>query len=100
MRILLDQGTPRLAAVLLRESGFDVVHTSEIGLAMAEDLQVLAHAENDERLIVTLDAGFHAHLALSGAKEPSLIRIRLEGLKSKAFVDLLLKVISQCEPDL
>jgi len=29
MKLLLDQGTPRSAAVILRRAGFDAVHTGE-----------------------------------------------------------------------
>ena len=37
MKLLLDQGTPRSAAAILRGADFDAVHTGEIGLAEAED---------------------------------------------------------------
>ena len=41
MKLLLDQGLPRSAAGLLRNAGFDAVHTGEIGLARAEDAVIL-----------------------------------------------------------
>jgi len=40
MKLLLDQGTPRSSAALLRQAGFDVVHTGEIGLADAPDEEI------------------------------------------------------------
>jgi predicted nuclease of predicted toxin-antitoxin system len=100
MKILLDQGTPRSAAALLRESGLDAIHTSEVGLATAEDPEILAYGAANNFCIVTLDADFHAYLALSGAKWPSTIRIRLQGLNSRDFVAVLVKVLAQCEGDL
>jgi predicted nuclease of predicted toxin-antitoxin system len=51
-------------------------------------------------LVVTLDADFHAHLALSAATKPSVIRIRIQGLKAEAFVEVLTRVMEQCASDL
>ncbi|HXG91617.1 MAG TPA: DUF5615 family PIN-like protein [Blastocatellia bacterium] len=59
MKLLLDQGLPRTAAVILRSAGFDVVHTGEIGLATAEDVAIIEHSRDEGRIIVTLDADFH-----------------------------------------
>jgi len=41
MKVLLDQGKPRSAAALLRNAGHDVIHTAEIGMAEAEDEEIL-----------------------------------------------------------
>jgi len=100
MRLLLDQGTPRTVAVLLRQAGFDAVHTAEIGMAKATDREILGRASADDRIVVTLDADFHALLVLSGAGNPSIIRIRLEGLRAEEFSILLQDVMSRCRHDL
>lgn len=100
MKLLLDQGTPRSAAALLRESAVDALHTGEMGLSKAEDEEILARACEENRIVVTLDADFHAHLALSQAKKPSVIRFRIEGLRAEPFAQLLQKVLRQCESDL
>jgi len=100
MKLLLDQGTPRSAAALLRQAGFDAVHTGEIGMARAEDEEILRRAAMEERVVITLDADFHAHLALSQARKPSVIRIRLEGLRAEEFTELLQGVVHQCSDDL
>ena len=89
MRLLLDQGLPRTAAALLRGLGVDTVHTGEIGLATAEDADILAWAQKEERTVVTLDADFHALLALSYASSPSVIRIRIEGLRADALAQMI-----------
>ena len=100
MKLLLDQGTPRSAASLLRQAGFDAVHTGETGLAEAEDSEIIRRASLEDRVIVTLDADFHSHLALTQACKPSVIRIRIEGLRAEEFSGLLQKVLNQCSDDL
>jgi predicted nuclease of predicted toxin-antitoxin system len=84
MKLLLDQGLPRTAASLLRSHGIDAVHTGEIGLATADDPTLLRLARQQDRIVVTLDADFHALLALSGADKPSVIRLRIEGSEGRA----------------
>ncbi len=95
MKLLLDQGLPRGAPPLLRDIGIDTEHVSEIGYATAEDVEILAYARQKDQIVVTLDSDFHAILALSNASSPSVIRIRIEGLKAKPFVKLLRKVLSE-----
>ena len=79
IKVLLDQGLPRTAAGLLREIGWDVQHVSERGMSQAEDAAIIAMARQEQRIVVTLDADFHALLAVSGAKGPSVVRIRSGG---------------------
>lgn len=43
-------------------------------------------------LLCTLDADFHALLAVSGASAPSVIRIRCQGLRGAGLASLLEKV--------
>jgi predicted nuclease of predicted toxin-antitoxin system len=65
--LLLDQGLPRSAATLLRGAGHEAIHVGELGMSAATDESILAHARKEEFAIVTLDADFHALLALTGA---------------------------------
>lgn len=93
-RVLLDQGLPRSAASLLRELGWDVQHVSERGMSKAEDVAIIEIACQEQRVVVTLDADFHALLAVSGAKLPSVVRIRSEGLKAAQIAALLQQVFA------
>jgi predicted nuclease of predicted toxin-antitoxin system len=99
IRILLDQCVPRSAATILRNGGWDVVHTGEIGLSRAMDAYILEYATNENRIIVTLDADFHSILAVEGLDKPSVIRIRLEGLKSREMATLLQKIWPKIQPE-
>lgn len=88
-RLLLDQGLPRSAAGILRAAGWDVVHVGECGLAAATDLRILQSARSEQRHVVTLDADFHTLLAISGAANPSAIRLRIEGLRADDLAKLI-----------
>lgn len=99
-RILLDQGLPRSAGVILSQRGWDAVHVGDVGLATATDVEVLGYARREKRVVVTLDADFHALLAVNAASAPSVIRVRIEGLKGPALADMLEKVWSLAKNDL
>jgi predicted nuclease of predicted toxin-antitoxin system len=100
IRILLDQGLSRSAADYLRKIGWDVIHTAEANLSRSTDTEILEHARQSNRILVTLDADFHALLAVSNADSPSVIRIRQEGLRGPELADLLEQVMEKVNPQL
>ena len=97
IEILLDQGLAPRAAVLLTERGIHAVHVSEISLAEAQDAEILQVARESGRICVTLDHDFHAHLATAGHGSPSVILLRVEGLKAQEQADLIASICLQCE---
>lgn len=100
MRLLLDQGLPRTTAPHLQSFGIEAVHVGDLGLAGGSDTTILDAARQQERIVVTLDADFHALLVLTGAIGPSVIRIRIEGLQAKALARLLADVLNVCNDEL
>ncbi|MCU1237983.1 MAG: hypothetical protein JWP63_5950 [Candidatus Solibacter sp.] len=74
MRLLLDQGLPRYAAEVLRAEGVECVHIGELGMSRARQFMAVAPG-----------ADFHAILAVQNAAQPSVIRIRLQGLNGPAI---------------
>jgi predicted nuclease of predicted toxin-antitoxin system len=99
-RVLLDQGLPRSAAQLLRAEGWDVVHVSEAGMSRSPDTEILKIAHDDNRTLVTLDADFHALLAVQGLARPSVIRIRWEGLGAQQITRLLMDIWPRVHDDI
>lgn len=69
-------------------------------MAAATDSDVLARAEAEGRVVVTLDADFHTLLALSDARQPSVVRIRIEGLKAEACADVIRRALDACSDEL
>jgi predicted nuclease of predicted toxin-antitoxin system len=100
VRLVLDQGLPRDAAPLMRGLGHECTHIGEIGLSKAADEDILAFALEQDAIVVTLDADFHAILSVSGASGPSVIRLRLQGLGASEVAEVVQNVLAGFEADL
>jgi predicted nuclease of predicted toxin-antitoxin system len=100
MRLLLDQGLPRSTVLYLRDKGIEATHVGDKGLATAADSKILDYGRREGFVVVTLDADFHALLALAGLSGPSVIRIRIEGLRGENLAQLLVSVLQVCTDDL
>jgi predicted nuclease of predicted toxin-antitoxin system len=100
IRLLLDQGVPRDAAVLLRDSGYECIHVSDIGMSVASDSDILDQARDNHAILVTLDADFHMILAVTSANSPSVIRLRIEGLDAAAVTKIVQAVLDQFKNEL
>jgi predicted nuclease of predicted toxin-antitoxin system len=86
----------RQTAEILRSAGLDAVRVGDIGLSSAEE--ILSHGRQEDRIVITLDAYFHALLAFSGLPSPSVIRVFIEELRTDRLTTLLLlDVIVQCK---
>ena len=92
--ILLDQGLAPRAAALLAEFGIDV---SEIGMAAADDPEILEAARQSSCICVPPDHDFHTHLAIAGQGSPSVILLRVEGLSAAEQAKLIASICLQCE---
>ena len=99
-RILFDQGLPRSTANILGVQGWDVLHTGDIGLSTASDREIIEYARREGRVVITLDSDFHAILAVENARDPSVIRIRGEGLRGNALPELIKKIWPKIETQL
>ena len=98
--LVLDQGVARDAGGRLRDLGYDCVHVGEVGMSMAAYEEILGFALGRNGTVVTLDADFHAILAVSGAVGPSVIRIRIQGLPAAEIADYVHLVCAQFEREL
>ena len=78
MRLLLDQMIDRAVAGILRRDGLDVVCTSEVGLATADDHEILKYCVKNRRILVTLDEHFGDWTAIKLNKHPGVIRLKVD----------------------
>jgi predicted nuclease of predicted toxin-antitoxin system len=97
---MMDQGIACDAVLGLHEHWYECTHVSQIGMANSDDDEILAKARERQEIIVTLDADFHAILAVSGASGPSVVRIRIEGLHATDIVRIIRGVFARFGADL
>ncbi len=69
-------------------------------MSRSSDEEILRWSLERCATVITLDADFHAILAVSEARGPSVIRIRLQGLGAPAVVELVRKVLADFGDDL
>lgn len=77
MRFLVDHNLSPGVANLLRSVGHDAVHTGDIELAAATDMEILEVARTESRVIMSADTDFGTLLAARRTARPSLVLIRL-----------------------
>jgi len=100
LSLLLDQGMPADAASLFRQLGHQCLHVSELGMQTAEDEDILAVASDRGCVVITLDADFHALVAVRGLSAPSVIRLRREGCRAEGVVAILGPILERYGKDL
>ena len=61
----------------------------------AQDEEILSKAVSDSSVIITLDADFHALVAVRGMRKPSVVRLRQEGCDANRVVAILGGVLIQ-----
>lgn len=77
MRLHLDEMFRTDLAELLRLQGHDVVRTADVGLAAADDAQILQCATGGGRILITLDEHFGDWAILPLGHHPGVIRLKI-----------------------
>jgi predicted nuclease of predicted toxin-antitoxin system len=76
MKFLADQDVYATTVKLLRDLGHDVVTASELGMAQAEDTELLRVAHEQDRIFVTRDRDYGGLVFVQGSG-PGVIYLRL-----------------------
>jgi predicted nuclease of predicted toxin-antitoxin system len=87
---LLDQMFDRKVRDTLRELGYDIVAVSEIGMATADDAEIMECASVNGRTVITLDDHFGDWTVLPLSRHPGVIRLKVNPTTTENTLKLLL----------
>ena len=93
MRLFLDQMFRAELAVALRQAGHDVVRAEEVGLARAEDTDILRQAITQGRVLITLDGHFGDWAVLPLREHTGVIQLRAYPATTEKALTLLLALL-------
>jgi predicted nuclease of predicted toxin-antitoxin system len=93
MKFLADQDVWAATTMFLRGLGHDVVTTSELGLAQADDVDLLATAHQQGRIFVTRDRDYGGLVFVDG-NAPGVIYLRVLPTTRDAVHSELARVLS------
>jgi predicted nuclease of predicted toxin-antitoxin system len=66
----------------------------------AEDEEIIVLATKLGAVVITLDADFHALVAVRGLRGPSVVRLRREGCRAEALVEILRNILIRYHSEL
>jgi predicted nuclease of predicted toxin-antitoxin system len=98
LKFLVDMPVTPRAVSDLQAAGHDAVHASTIGLSGAADLQVIAVARREGRVVVTADLDYPRLLALEHAEGPGIVLFREGSYSDREMLGLLRRVLELSSP--
>jgi predicted nuclease of predicted toxin-antitoxin system len=101
LRFLIDNALPPRLAQLLAEAGHDAVHVRDYVMSAASDVDILARALLEDRVITSADSDFGVILAAQDASHPSFILFRDPTLLvASDYARMLTSAMEILEPEL
>lgn len=95
LRLLLDQMIDEDVARELRSMGYDVLRAGELGLATADDDEILEGAIEAKHVLVTLDEHFGDWVVLPLGRHSGVIRIKTTPTTTTNILGALLPFLDE-----
>lgn len=100
MNFLADMGVSPRTVMWLKDQGYDAIRLSDEGLQRLPDAEVMGKALVEKRILLTMDLGFGALLAMSRGQFPSTVVFRLSNETSESVNARLAEVLELFGADL
>ena len=97
MKFLLNMNVPMGLGKLLATRGHDYRHVRDIGMARADDAQIVQAARRNQEVIVTHDLDYGSLLAFSGEATPSVVIFRLRNIHSRNLFSRIMSAWAEIE---
>ena len=92
---LLDQMFDRVVRETLLEHGYDVLAVSEIGMATADDSEIMQWAIDNNRTVITLDEHFGDWSIMPLSQHLGVIRLKVNPTTTINCLNLLLPFLER-----
>ena len=100
MKFLMNMNIPRELCRLLESKGHECRHAGDIGLAKADDPEIVKEAKISKEVIITHDLDYGNLLAFSGEMLPSVIIFRVKNTHSQNLYKRLMSAWKEIEDQL
>jgi predicted nuclease of predicted toxin-antitoxin system len=95
MRLFCDQNIPLETIAFLRSLGHDVLSTRDAGMSRAADEEILQHAIQEDRILLTFNADFSDLRVFPPGTHSGIIRLRLYEQTAEELHPILTRVMGQ-----
>ena len=95
MRLFLDQMIDRGVVDVLRQGGHDVECAAQMGMARADDLEILEYCTKQDRILVTLDGHFGDWTVAKLTVHAGVIRLKVNPTDSRNVQQTLLPFLAR-----
>lgn len=93
LRFVLDVGVGNLVYNFLRDAGYDVISILHLDPEMA-DVDILAIAEREERMVITMDKDFGELVYRSRKQHRGVLLLRLEDATGEEKVKVVEEILA------
>lgn len=98
MKFLVDMPISPSLVVWLSKQGHEAIHVSQIGMASADDTDILELAQRENKIIITADLDFPRLVAIAGDNSPAIVLFRGGNYNGQEIKRLMERVLVSLSP--
>jgi predicted nuclease of predicted toxin-antitoxin system len=100
MRLVVDMNLSPDWVAVLTAAGHNALHWSTVGNVRALDVEIMAWARQERRVVFTHDLDFGTILALTQEAGPSVLQVRTQDVTPAAIGEMVVGALSRFQREL